>query len=67
MDQVNLALPLAPRMVTAGREFSCATTEGSEVKCWGRNNRGQLGYGPAWNTDLADNEAIDAVGPVPIE
>jgi cysteine-rich repeat protein len=67
MAQVNLALPLAPRMVTAGREFSCATTEGSEVKCWGRNNRGQLGYGLAWNTDLADNEPIDSVGPVPIE
>jgi cysteine-rich repeat protein len=67
MDQVNLALPLAPRMVTAGREFSCATTEGSEVKCWGRNNRGQLGYGALWNTDLADNEPIDSVGPVMIE
>jgi cysteine-rich repeat protein len=65
--QVNLALPLAPRMVTAGREFSCATTEGSEVKCWGRNNRGQLGYGVAWMTDLADNEPIDSVGPVMIE
>jgi cysteine-rich repeat protein len=67
MDQVNLALPLAPRMVTAGREFSCATTEGSEVKCWGRNNQGQLGYGEAWNTDLGDDEPINAVGPVPIE
>lgn len=67
MDQVNLALPLAPRMVTAGREFSCATTEGSQVKCWGRNNRGQLGYGRAWTTDLADNEPIDSVGAVMIE
>lgn len=67
MDQVNLALPLAPRMVTAGREFSCATTEGSQVKCWGRNNRGQLGYGLAFDTDLADNEPIDTVGPVEIE
>lgn len=67
MNQVNLALPLAPRMVTAGREFSCATTEGSQVKCWGRNNRGQLGYGLAFTTDLADNEPIDTVGPVEIE
>jgi cysteine-rich repeat protein len=65
--QVNLALPLAPHRITAGREFSCATTEGSQVKCWGRNNRGQLGYGAAWNTDLGDNEPIDAVGPVMIE
>jgi cysteine-rich repeat protein len=65
--QVNLALPLAPRMVTAGREFSCATTEGSQVKCWGRNNRGQLGYGMAWTEDLADNEPIDSVGPVAVE
>jgi alpha-tubulin suppressor-like RCC1 family protein len=65
---MSLELGLAPAaMVTAGREFSCATTEGSEVKCWGRNNRGQLGYGVAWNTDLADNEPIDSVGPVMIE
>jgi alpha-tubulin suppressor-like RCC1 family protein len=66
--QVDLALPLAPRMVTAGREFSCGTTEGSQVKCWGRNNRGQLGYGVVWeNIDLGDNEPINSVGAVEIE
>ncbi|MCX4242725.1 RCC1 domain-containing protein [Paraliomyxa miuraensis] len=67
MDQVNLALPEAPRMVTAGREFSCATTQSSQVKCWGRNNRGQLGYGMAWTTDLGDNEPIDSIGPLQVE
>jgi len=65
--QVDLALPLAPRMVTAGREFTCATTEGSQVKCWGRNDRGQLGYGMAWTTDLGNDEPINSVGPVEIE
>jgi cysteine-rich repeat protein len=64
---VNLGLPEAPRMITVGDRFSCATTEGSQVKCWGLNHRGQLGYGTAWTTDLADNEPIDSVGPVMIE
>ena len=67
MNQVLLGLNGAPIMVTAGREFSCGTNEESLVKCWGRNNRGQLGYGDAWTTDLADDEPIDSVGPVQIE
>lgn len=64
---VNLALPLGPAGVTAGAEFTCGRTEGNRVKCWGRNNRGQLGYGAAWDTDLGVAEPIDAVGEVPLE
>jgi cysteine-rich repeat protein len=65
--QVDLSQADGPRMVTVGREFSCATTEGSQVKCWGGNNRGQLGYGLAWTTDLGDDELIDSVGAVMLE
>lgn len=65
--QVDLNLPVGPRMVTAGLAFSCGVTEGSQVKCWGRNNRGQLGYGDAWTTDLGDNEPIDSIGALLIE
>ncbi len=65
--QVNLALPLAPGMVTAGGAFTCGRTEGSDVKCWGRNNRGQLGYGALWDTDLGVMENLDVVGAVILE
>ncbi len=64
---VNLALPEPPRGVTGGDAFTCGVTTDSAVKCWGRNNRGQLGYGDLWNTDLGVAEPIDSVGPVALE
>lgn len=65
--QVPINLPVGPRSVTTGMAFTCGTSEGSEVKCWGANNRGQLGYGAAWDTDLGDNEPIEAIGAVMLE
>ncbi|MCX4242723.1 RCC1 domain-containing protein [Paraliomyxa miuraensis] len=67
LAQVVMVPPQLSRMVTAGRDFSCGTTMLGQVKCWGRNDLGQLGYGAAWTTDLGDNEPIDSVGPVKIE
>ena len=31
--------------ITAGKEFSCARLDNSDVKCWGRSDYGQLGQG----------------------
>ena len=45
-----------------GREHACAVLGDGSVRCWGRNNVGQLGYG---NTDdIGDNEQPSAAGPV---
>ena len=35
--------------VALGRQFTCAVIAGGALRCWGRNHRGQLGYGRAGN------------------
>jgi hypothetical protein len=41
-----IGFPEAPRSLSAGRLFSCASGDGSRVvRCWGDNSRGQLGDG----------------------
>ena len=48
--------------ITAGGSHTCAILDNGQVRCWGLNNFGQLGYG---NTrDIGDNEAPASVAPV---
>ena len=51
----------------AGGQFTCVRSTASEIKCWGRNNYGQLGYGGMWSGGLGDDELPDVVGVVPLE
>ena len=68
----NLAIPLTIDLplngsvthLAVGRNHNCARFDDNKVRCWGYNNRGQLGYG---NTDnIGDNETPGSVVPVPI-
>ncbi|MCA9508446.1 MAG: DUF4215 domain-containing protein, partial [Myxococcales bacterium] len=40
---VNLGVALRAQHVALGQDFSCALIENGQIKCWGRNDSGQLG------------------------
>ncbi|MGH1340294.1 MAG: RCC1 domain-containing protein [Nannocystales bacterium] len=46
--------------VAAGSDFTCGLGADDTVRCWGRNNRGQLGYGDI--LDVGDDELPSTVG-----
>ncbi|WP_372735867.1 RCC1 domain-containing protein [Nocardioides sp.] len=50
--------------VEAGQEHTCALLTTGAVRCWGRNNYGQLGYGNT--TDIGDDETPASAGDVPL-
>ncbi len=46
--------------IFAGGDHSCAIMQSGTVRCWGRNDYGQLGRGNTNN--LGDNETVDSAG-----
>ena len=55
---------VAVTQLWAGYEDTCALLSDQTLKCWGRSNWGQLGYG---NTDdIGDDELPSSVGPISV-
>src|SRR5690606_15736003 len=50
--------------VSAGGDLSCAILAGGRIRCWGRNELGQLGYGHTGQ--IGDDETPVAAGFVPV-
>jgi alpha-tubulin suppressor-like RCC1 family protein len=50
--------------ITTGLNHSCALLTSGSIRCWGRNNLGQLGYGDNTGTmaNVGDAEALDVSG-----
>jgi alpha-tubulin suppressor-like RCC1 family protein len=59
---VNLGTGRTALALAAGWDHTCAVLDNRQLRCWGYNFYGQLGYG---NTDqIGDNETPGTVGPV---
>lgn len=50
--------------IYSGTKYNCALLDNHQVKCWGENNFGQLGYGHT--NSLGDDEDLDSYGNVPL-
>ena len=59
---VDLGTGHTARAITAGFAYTCVVLDDGGVKCWGRSNEGQLGYG--FLGTVGDNESPGGFGPV---
>ncbi|WP_309892087.1 LamG-like jellyroll fold domain-containing protein [Archangium sp.] len=59
----NVPLAESGAQLAVGGHHTCALLEGGAVRCWGRNDFGQLGYGHT--RALGDDEAVSTSGYVP--
>ena len=59
LGTINFGTQAFVKDINAGGSHVCALFETGKIKCWGRNNYGQLGYGHT--QDIGDAETLDEV------
>jgi alpha-tubulin suppressor-like RCC1 family protein len=64
---VDLGTGRTAKMISAGGEHTCALLDDDSVKCWGRNQYGQLGLGDTSNRgdgpgEMGDNLPVVDLG-----
>ncbi|MGH2840506.1 MAG: RCC1 domain-containing protein, partial [Solirubrobacteraceae bacterium] len=62
VGSVNLGVGRTATAISAGFAHTCAVLDDGNVRCWGLNEFGQLGYGN--KTSIGDTETPAAAGPV---
>ena len=56
---VDLGTGRTVTAISSGYEHTCAILNNASVKCWGRSNLGQLGYGDTYKRGDGSNEMGD--------
>ena len=64
LDAVDLGTGRTAKMIDAGDDHTCAVLDDDSVKCWGRNDYGQLGLGEFSNRGDGPGEMGDALDAV---
>eukprot|EP01083_Nonionella_stella_P000877 2490_1 len=59
LPEIDLGSGFVVTQISAGRDFTCALSTSNKVKCFGRNNYGQLGLGKTNNRGDHANEMGD--------
>ncbi|MFV8750681.1 hypothetical protein ACNOYE_09015 [Nannocystaceae bacterium ST9] len=61
---IDLNLGALALFMRSGEDHNCAVLDDGALRCWGRNDYGQLGYGNTQN--IGDTETPGSVVPVPL-
>lgn len=64
LPAVDLGIGKTSISISVGRTHACALLNDGSVKCWGRNNYGQLGQGDTVNRGDDPNEMGDTLPPI---
>lgn len=56
---VNLGTGRSAALLATGEDFSCARLDNASLKCWGRNDSGQLGQGSTTSIGSGGNQMGD--------
>ena len=72
LSPINLGTGITATAIASGNFHTCAILDNSSIKCWGRNDSGQLGIGdtgnrgdgpnPSGNTEMGNNLPAVEVG-----
>ena len=60
IQSLNVGFPV--KQIASGRYFNCVLGESGQVKCWGENTNGQLGYG---HTNHLGDSSIETFSRIP--
>ena len=61
LPSVDLGSGRSAKFIAAGGDHTCAILDDGSVKCWGRNDYGQLGYGDTQNRGDGAGEMGDTL------